>query len=244
MKKVALVLLTCLTLTSCYSVKFFNPEEEETQKKAAKGAEDFGNKFVQQGTLPQSRDSKANQSLTSGLSRSLGNPKSPIDIESDAQVGSVTADLDRYKKEAENTKSLLWGLGSVALTLLLGGSGYALKLRNAIGQAKDVYEEVKQKADDTYTQFKGQIVGTSQLKATIEHGRLEIMDVAKTDVNKALQMALKLTERDTINFLLKNGAEAVGGSKNLDTHLMNAKDDIEQNLLNRPLIDPRILMNS
>lgn len=234
--KLAFLFSCCLFLSGCYTVRIVNTENEENQKRAAKGVKDFSDKFTEQGTLPQSRDAKANGTLASSLSNSLGPPQVPIDINNDAQIASVKTELDTYKKNWDNTVSILWGLGSLALTLLVGGGSWITKLKGALGAAKGEAEEM-------WTQYKGQLVGTSQLKATYEHAKLVIMDMAKIDVNKALQMALNLIDRDNTNYLLKNGAEAAGGSSKLESYLTEAKDEIEQGLLNRPLIDPKILMN-
>lgn len=230
-------------------------EHIERERQSADALVDTTQDIAQNGVEPQGRNAIVAEGLSVDLSRSLGTPQQKIDYQNDAAVRFLRAESARKSSEFEAKKKqfdeTVAGLKNQAANLMLGGGaagtigltilGFLWKNRKSIIQAKNDLMQEKEEV----TQFaKGGVVGTSQLKATFDHGVLEIKQIAKTSgPEAALAAALKLLDRNTINSILRNGAEAVGGSTGLEGMLTSFKDDIEQNLLNRPLIDPKILIH-
>lgn len=226
----------------------FGPEKDadhtETEKQQGALLKQGATKIRAMGTTPESADAVKVDDLADTLSRSLGAPMTQVDFENNAQVASVNAKLAAKTKEFEEKEAAYksriaaidatlgtcetWlGIGATAVPILGG-----IALLFARGRA-------------AYKQFaQAQVVGTSQLKATFDHARVQITEMAKTDKDAALQAALALLNRDAINPILRNGAEAVGGSTGLEAMLTTLKDGIEQGLLNRPLIDSKVLIHN
>lgn len=246
-------------LTVCLAgCNFFNlfhvkagPEKDrehiEREKQTADAGVDVTRDIAQNGVEPGGRNAIVANALATDLSRSLGTPQQKIDYMNDAEVKFLRGENQRkdteYKAKQKAFEDKIASLTSTAVdmtvgggiggTLLVGALGWFWRNKRKISAAKD---EIEQFA-------KAQVVGTSQLKATYDQARLEIMQIAKTDPAKALEAALNMLHRDAINPILRNGAEAVGGSKSLESMLTHFKDGIEQNLLNRPLLDPKIMIH-
>lgn len=243
------LIATVLAVPFLASCSFhWGPEKDvdhtEAEKQQGALLKQGGAKIRAQGALAESPDAVKVDELASTLSQSLGAPMTQVDFENNAQVASVNAKLAAKTKEFEEKEAAYkariaaidstlgmaetWlGIGATAIPIL---GGIALLL--ARGRA-------------AYKQFaQAQVVGTSQLKATFDHARVQITDMAKTDKDAALQAALSLLNRDAINPILRNGAEAVGGSTGLEAMLTTLKDGIEQGLLNRPLIDSKVLIHN
>lgn len=232
-----------------------DPEHVERERQTADALNDTTRDIAQNGVEANGRNSLVANSLANDLTRSLGAPQQKIDYQNDGEVKYLRGESQRktaefqakekkFQDTIENMAAYATNMtvgGGVGGTLLLAALGFLWRNRKQVIKAKDELMQEKEQV----TQFaKGGVVGSSQVKATFEHGIVAIKEIAKTDKDAALNAAYKLMSRDTINLILRNGSEAVGGSTNLEETLTSFKDDIEQNLLNRPLYDPKVLIHS
>lgn len=215
-------------------------EHSERDKQTADAGVDVTRDIAMNGVEAGGRNAVVANALATDLSRSLGTPQQKIDYMNDAEVKFLRGENQRkdteYKAKQKKFEDTIAGMQDFAANMTIGGGVGGTLLMGALAWLWRSRNKFKQFAT-------AQVVGTSQLKATYDQARLEIMQIAKTDPAKALEAALNLLHRDAINPILRNGVEAVGGSSGLEGMLTSLKDGIEQNLLNRPLLDPKVMIH-
>jgi len=229
-------------------------EHIETERQLGDAGVDVTRDIVQNGVEPGGRNAVVANTLATDLSRSLGSPMKKVDYQNDAEVRMVRGENQRltseYKAKEKNYEEKIASMANTAMTMTLGGGGAATiglglltwlwRNRKQVIQAKN---EIMVQKEEIEQFAKGGVVGMSQVKAYFEQARIEIRKIAETDPKKALEAAFAVMDRETINPILRTGSEAVGGSKNLDAMLTKFKDSIDQPLLNRTLIDPKVVIH-
>lgn len=216
-------------------------EHLEREKQTADAMVDVTQDIVQNGVEPSGRNAVVASGLSTDLSRSLGAPQQKINYQDDGQVKFLRGEIGRkdqeYKAKQKKFEDTIAAMAATATNMTLGTGVGGTILLTALGFLWRNRNKMR-----TFAQ--SQVVGTSQLKATYDHARVQLTELAKTDKDAALTAALALLHRDTINPILRNGAEAVGGSTGLEAMLTSLKDGIEQGLLNRPLIAADVLIHN
>lgn len=249
MRKTRIILGALLAVPFLASCSFhFGPEKDaehsEVERQQGALVKQGAAKIRAHGALPESTDAVKVDALAATLAQSLGAPAAPVDFENNAQVAAVNAELDRKSKEFAE-KEAAYQKRIAAIDNTLGTAEAWLGIGGTVITGLGIAAAFLAKGRAVFKTFaQAQVVGTSQLKATYDHARVQLTELAKTDKDAALQGALDLLHRDAINPILKNGAEAVGGSTGLETMLSTLKDGIEQGLLNRPLIAADILIHN
>lgn len=252
----SLIAIFAIGLPGCNFFDLFHagmgPEKDlehlEREKQAADAMVDVTQDIAQNGVEPSGRNAIVASGLSVDLSRSLGQPRQKINYQNDSEVSFLHRESERkdreFRAKQKQYDETIVGLQNKAAGLMFGGGtvltigatvlGFLWRNRGKIIQEKNATEQFA----------RGQVVGTSQLKATFDHARIQITELAKTDKDAAIRAALALLHRDSINPILRNGAEAVGGSTGLEATLTRLKDGIEQGLLNRPLIASEVLIHN
>lgn len=248
-KEIAFLFFACISLPGCNFFNLFHggmgPEKDlehvEREKQTADAMVDVTRDMAQNGVEPNGRNAIVANGLSTDLSRSLGAPQQKIDYQNDQEVRFLRGENQRKTQEFQikqkqfedkiasmaNFATNMTVGGGIGGTLLVGALGFLWRNRNKMR---------------TFAQ--AQVVGTSQLKATYDHARVQLTELHKTNPEAAFEGAMALLHRDAINPILRNGAEAVGGSTGLESMLTSLKDGIEQGLLNRPLIASEVLIHN
>lgn len=250
MKKALLVLLSLVCLMGIAGCTFsWGPQAPvkdqahgEHEKQTAAAVVDLTGKVRTEGTAPEGRDIVAAHVLSAELASSLGAPVQKIDATNDQAVVALQGQLAAKEREFA-AKEATWREEKAAYDArvakfdglvgsLQGWLGLAGTAAPILGVVAGLLYRGRQKFKRFAT---AQVIGTSQVKAVLEQASL---DPAMT------QEKLKaLLHRDTINRILRTGAEAAGMATKLEPVLQALKDVIPQHQLEQPLVSHEVLLH-